>query len=355
MFNKNILSIDIGNKNIKLVEAKNEYDNITINKAITIETPENCFNDGEIQDVNMLKKEIAKVLKENKIKAKQVVCTSESTSLITRIIEVPLAKGKELDALVNYEIQQYFPVNSENHIIKYSEIEEYEKDFVNICKVRVVVYPKAMAKGYWELVRGLKLTPVALDVSSNCITKLFNHNDGGIINRENYSLDKTVVVIDLGYDYLQLNIISNGVLEFTRTTSGGGSYLDANIASQIYLKEKEAEEKKINLCDLEEDDNSSNTEAEIINNSIKMVVNRWVREIDKMIEYYKNKNKDKIIYGIYLHGGTSNLKGIEKYMQFMLNMPVSKIKTMSCILSNSLDIENDLERYLNAIGATIRL
>lgn len=352
MFNPKLLSIDIGSKNIKLVQGIQKGKNVVVEKAVIVDTPRDSIQDGGIKNIDAIKEVLLQVINNQNMKAKRVVFSTKSTSIITRIIEVPLAKPMEMDTIIKFEMEQYLPINFEGYILKYRKLYEVKNEKGKKCRVSVAVFPKETAKQYLDLAKELKLTPYALDLTSNCINKLFSKDT--MINSENYSLKETVVVIDLGYDYLELNIISNGILEFTRIISGGGSYLDANIGSQLYIDDKEAEFKKIRFGNLNRDTNSENLEEDMINNSIRLVVDRWIREIDRMLDYFRNTNKEKMINNIYLHGGSSKLKGLSEYMEVMLNMKIRKIENMNNILVSSSG-EINKESYLNAIGGIIRL
>lgn len=352
MFNPRLLSIDIGSKNIKLVEGFQKGKSVVIKKIATVETPENSFQDGDITNMEKLQETLFEVIKNQKMKARKAVFSTKSTSVITRIIEIPLARPKDMDTIIRFEMEEYLPINFEDYIIKYRKLNDIKTEEEQKCRVNVAIFPKHMAEKYLDLSKELDLKPYALDLTSNCINKLFSKNI--MINSENYSLDETAAVIDLGYDYIELNIISNGILEFTRIISGGGSYLDANIGSQLYIDDKEAELKKIKFGNLSGQSSMKALEADMMNNSIRLVVDRWIREIDKMMEYFRNTNKDKKISTLYLHGGSSNLKGLAKYMESMLNIRVRKIESMSNIQVASTG-EIQKEAYLNALGGIIRL
>lgn len=353
MFNKKILSIDIGSKYIKLVEGSYQGKKVVVEKAEIIETPENCFNDGNISNIITMKEEILKALKKSNFKAKDAICSTKSTSIISREMEVPLVKEKEMGSLIEFEIKQYLPIDIDDHIIKYKKIGDFEVEGVKKCRVRVGVYPKPMAESYWDLINELKLTPLALDLSSNCMDKLFSEDIS--INFENYSSDETVAIIDIGYDYMELNIVSEGALEFTKILSGGGSYIDASIGSQMFISNEEAENKKLELSDLREDNGSSNLQEDILNDAVKLVINRWQEQINRMFDYYRSKNRDKTLSKVFIYGGTAELKGIEGYLNGLLNIPVYAIDDMSNIEIKDSAKGISTKRYLNAIGAIIRL
>lgn len=352
MFNQRLLSIDIGSKNIKLIQGIQKSNKLVVEKAFTLETPKESFQDGSITNIKAISEMLLQALNSIKIKAKKVVFSTKSTAVITRIIEVPMARPKEMDDIIKFEMEQYLPINFEDYILKYKQLDEVKSEDGNKWRVSVAVYPKKMAEEYLSLAKKIKLTPYALDLTSNCINKLFMKDT--LINSDNYSLKETVVVIDLGYDYIELNIISNGILEFTRILSGGGSYLDANIASQLYIEEKEAESKKIRKGDLNTSNSEGNLEQDMINNSIRLVVDRWIREIDRMLDYFRNSNKDKKISKIYIYGGSSGLKGLTRYMEALLNIKVEKIENMKNITVATTG-EINIESYLNALGGIIRL
>ncbi|MCY6355051.1 pilus assembly protein PilM [Clostridium sp. ZS2-4] len=355
MFQKNVLSLELGSENGKLVEGRMQGKKIVVEKALSFQVPKNCFNDGEITNLITMKEAVEEAINMMNTKAKKLICVSKSTSVITREISVPLVKPKEMDSLIEFEIKQYLPINFDEYIIKYKKLNEYEEDNVKKAALRVAIYPKIMAKMYWDLANELRLSPEALDLSSNCIAKLFD-NDELDINSEQYTSENTVLVVDIGYEQMELNIISEGVLQFTRIIMGGGSYLDANIASEFGISDEEADEKKMTLCNLKSEDIGENKEVEVITASVKRVVDRWSSDIQRMVDYYINKNRLKKISKIYLHGGVSNLKGICEYMEALLDMPVEKLQQMGNIsVTGEAACNINLERYLNAIGGIIRL
>ncbi len=249
MFNSKVLSLDIGSKNTKIVLGTQSKKNVTIQKAITLPTPVGCYNDGNILDITKFKSEILDVMQAENIKCKNIIITSKSTSVITRDIDIPVAKKEEMDSIIKFQMERYLPIMFDDYIMQYKVIEEFEDQSVKKAKVTVVVYPKVMAEGYYNLVKELKGNAVALDISSNSINKLFMESIK--INDENYSLEDTVAVIDLGYDFINVNIISKGNIQFTRIITYGGSHIDIDIARQLVISEEEAESKKIQGCNLD--------------------------------------------------------------------------------------------------------
>ncbi|MGH4137997.1 pilus assembly protein PilM [Clostridium sp.] len=360
MFNSKVLSLDIGSKDTKIVLGTQSKKNVIIEKAITMTTPVGCYNDGNILDITKFKNEILEVLQKESIKCKSIIITTKSSLVITRDIDIPVAKKEDMNSIIKFQMERYLPIMFDDYIMQYKILEEFEEESVKQAKVTVVVYPKIMAEGYYNLVKELKGNAVALDISSNSINKLFIEDTK--VNDENYSLEDTVAVIDLGYDFINVNIISDGNVQFTRIVNYGGAYIDIDIAKQLSISEEEAEQQKLKYCNLEID-SLSDIQSSTVNDIAKAQVRNWTEEIERMINYYKNKDQGNKVDKIYIYGGSSNIKGIETFIKDALNLPVTKIQNLSNVNCTKLQaskvdlskMDEELSKYLNAIGAIIRL
>ncbi|MBK5240156.1 pilus assembly protein PilM [Clostridium sp.] len=375
MFNSKVISIDIGSKNTKLVLGSQSKKNVIIEKAINIPTPVGYYNDGNILDITKFKTDILDVIQKENIKCKNIIITTKSTLIITRDIDTPVAKKEDMDAIIKFQMEKYLPIRFDDYIMQYKVLKEFEEVGVKKAKVTVVVYPKTMADGYYNLIKGLKGNAVALDISSNSINKLFTYDIK--INDENYSMEDTVAVIDLGYDFMNVNIVTGGNVQFTRIITYGGAHIDIDIAKQLSISEEEAEKQKIECCNLEAD-SLSNIQSSTVNNIVKVQVKNWIHEIERLLNYYKNKEQGNKVDKIYIYGGSSNLKGIETFIKDALNLPVIKIQSLSNVNCSKINeskvdlskkdifkvesskvdparIDEELSKYLNAIGAIIRL
>lgn len=352
MLNSKVLSLEIGSKYTKIVLGSQSKKNVIVDKAITIPTPVGSYNDGNILNTTKFESEILQVLKEENIKCKNIIITTKSTSIITRDIDIPIAKKEDMDAIVKFQMERYLPINFENYIIQYNILEEFKEENIKQAKITVVMYPKIMAEGYFNLIKLLKCNAVALDISSNSINKLFIEEVK--VNNEDYSLEDTVAVIDLGYDFINVDIISNGNVQFTRVINHAGANIDVEVAKQLSISEEEAEKQKLEGCNLGVDF-LSDTKGSMVNDIAKAQVRNWISEIERLLDYYKSTEQGNKIDKMYIYGGSSNLKGIEVLMKDLLNLSVIKIQSLSNVNCSKIDKSVELSKYLNAIGAIIRL
>ena len=351
MFKRKVISFDIGSKNIKLVEGKCDGDKVIVTNMDMIETPKNSMNDGSIVDIKLIAEAVRKLIDKVSTRTKNVVFTSQSTSIITRTVEIPWAKEKDMKSMIKYDIEQYLPIDLNEYIIKHKVIDEFQKEEVKMVRANVVVYPKKMAKAYWSLVEELELKPMALEVSLSAMEKILASKDIITINEKDYKKEDTIAIVDIGSDEIEMNIIANGNLEFTRVLMGGGAYIDSSISSELSVDMDVAEEKKIIFGDLTRDNFSG--EKQIVNEAMKNVIDRWNSEILRMLDYFKNKNKEKEIKKLYIHGGTSQIPGLCQYMKNSLGIPVELIKNISTVSLDKKLQDKDITNYINAIGSII--
>lgn len=358
MFRKKIISLDIGSKNIKIACGKITRGKVNIDKLITTETPLHCIEDGNIIDRNKLVETIKDILDMNAVKIKDAIFTTNSTDIINRELLVPEIEGEEeeLDTMVQFEIQQYLPIIMEDYIIQHNVLEHvkdenFSEEIANKLKMLVVTYPKRIAEQYLKLAEDLNFTPQALDVNFNAVSKLFKNNIN--INGESFLKEQTAAVIDMGAEKISINIFNDGKMVFSRIISSGGNVIDMNIARSFDINIDEAEKRKKEFCDLLGEKEIDQMEE--LNAVIKEIVDRWMDEIGRVFQFYRNKNIGNKIDKVFIYGGTSRLKGLAGYMEKLLNIQVCNINSMSNIELSKDVIKEDMDYFLNSIGALIRL
>ncbi|WP_241413934.1 pilus assembly protein PilM [Clostridium beijerinckii] len=343
---RKVVAFDIGSSMIKIVEGMYYKEELTIDKYIIMKTPKGAVVDGEIKRSEELFNKVGQVLKENGIKAKYGICTTNSTLIINREILIPKVEDEEMDTVVRYEIQQYLPINLEDYILQVQVLSEEEISESKKLNVRVIAYPDKIARGYYDLLIKLDLKPYALDVNYNAINKFINCVDKN--NEYEYNPEDSVAFIDMGASFIDVNIYKNGNLDFTRMIKAGGNDIDELLIEQNLIKAEEVEGFKIRNIDLEEP-------FEPINIHVREITNDWIEKIEKIIQFYKNKNMGEEVSSIVIFGGSSKLKGMDNYMTEKLGIKTIRRKGLSKIAFKSSDDDKQIDDFVNVIGSVIRL
>ncbi|WP_053957098.1 type IV pilus assembly protein PilM [Inediibacterium massiliense] len=350
MLKKQIISIDIGRMTTKIVIGKVHKEYIWIQNQFMISTPSDSYENGYIKNISSLQEIIQSVLSENKIKTKHVICTVQSSTAIVREMTLPHAKESDLDAMIYFEIEKYIPVKLDQYVVEYKILETFKEEDIEKQRILVVALPKKIIERYLELIQSLQLKPIALDLHFNGIMKAFEEEV--LINEENGHLAKTLAFIDIGHETIDITIIERGTFKFNRLILQGGKEINENIANAFSLSLKEAEQKKIEYANLNE--LNTNTSSYMVNEHIKITIDLWIREIQRVFQYYTSREREKQIDSIYLYGGSSKIPYLKEYLIENLNIPTFLLKKVSSIEFQKKDASILLSDYFNSCTALLR-
>ena len=165
----------------------------------------------------------------------------------------------------------------------------------------------------------------------------------------NPEIKESILSIDMGAENIGLTIMKDNELILIKTTKSGGNYLNSKISKVLEISLENAEMQKRENCNL------MNREEGPLEHVVREVVDSWFDEASRIIKYYKSKNTQNNIDKIYICGGSSNIKGLERYVSTKLNMKVKIVQGNSNIEFKKGVEEVNISEYINAIGALIRL
>lgn len=341
---RKVIAFDMGSNTIKIVEAMYYKNHMTIYKYVKIPTPKDAIIDGEIKREEELYNKLKRVLKKNDFKGKYGVCTTNSTLIINREIQIPKVEDEEMETVIRYEIQQYLPINLDDYILQSTFLGEEKVNGVDKINIRVIAYPEKIAKGYYNFLMKLELKPYSLDVNYNSVNKYVN-----IVKKNNEIENETkgtVAFVDFGASFIDVNIYKDEHIHFTRIIKAGGNDIDEILLQNGGFNNEDLEEVKYKNIDVSDDLDS-------INIQIREIVDEWIEKIEKIIQFYKNKNPGNDVNSIIIYGGSSKLKGMEAYMTEKIGIR-TQIKGISKTDFKFND-ENESDDYINALGSVIRL
>lgn len=322
-----LISIDIGSKNIKIIEGSADKKNINIQKAVTINTPVNSISEGNIIEYENLRNVLKQTMAKNGIKTKNVVFSINTTSLITRTIELPIVKNRdETIQMIRFELEQFLPVVLDEYKIVFRVIKNYVEDGVKKGSYLINAVPTKLIDDYRKLADDLGMRIQSIDLSFNSLEKVFSV--GRVVNETKIEKDKAYYVLEFGHKSIIFNVVSNNNNLFTRIINLGGSDIDVAIENMFEVNTENAIKIKHKFSTL--DTAEIETEEEkFVNNIIETNMNAWVNEIRRLIQYFNSRNKGIEIDDLFIYGGTSNIQGIDKFFTENLGMKTEVIKTIS--------------------------
>jgi len=344
-----LVSLDIGSSDIKIVEGQVKGGKLKVYNMRKIKSPEDIIQDGELFNEESILLKLKEEMKTQGVRTKNIALVSSSSTIISREIIVPYVENnEELKTLVNYEIEQFLAINLNNYVIQFMRLEEVMVDEVRKQKIFTIIYPKNLIESYRNLAEKLLLNPYALDISNNSIRKLSSIAD--IYNVDLINKEESILYLDLGYKSVDLSIVNNNKLEFIRVMPIGGIEIDRFIADFNGISMEEAEEIKKTQVEV-----GKHRKENQLNDGVVEVIEGWLEDVNRIIQFYTNKSNGKKISHIYLYGGTSKLRGIDEYISLKTGIETTKIITANNIEFSKNVNTKTIEEYVNALGALVRL
>lgn len=337
MANNKVLTIDITNENVTIVEVTpSQKKQTNIHNVVIFETPEGGFEDGYIKDKDVLGAAIREQLNGGGIANKNAIFVLSSSKIVSREVLIPVVPEKKIPGIISANASEYFPVNIEDYVVSHSVLEtvlndEGEKNL----RVLVVAVPQQMIRTYYELASVAGLTVQSIDYLGNAMLQLI---------KTQTAANTTTMVVQIGMDSTVLNIVKGDTLLLQRTVPYG---INAVIAEVMDAKDVDAstalsllQSERMITVDFDDD---------AITGAFRYLINN----IGRVMDYYSSRNPDKPIEDVYLTGDGALVRGIDGLFKIQLNVAT---KVMDSLYNIKFDEKINTQIYnpvylVSSIGA----
>lgn len=344
--NGKILSLDFGSDSIKGVEGRYSKKGIQVDKSFTIELPKKLYTDGEITDLDQMTYLLKSGLSEFRIGQDDVHCVVNSSTAVMREVTLPKVTREEIDSIINYQLEDYIPINAEDYVVKYINLGSRVEEGIEKLLLMLVGIPRTIITSHLTLLKNVNLRPAVMDYHGNSIAKLIA--SGGMIN-ETYAPGGTVACIDIGAASTSLSIVENGIIRVAREIETGFDYFVDQIGRKLPDLEDETIAKMIeDIEDISKKPSLEGNEA-IVLETLRDALYEMYDKIEMIFRYYKTREVSNEINLIILYGGFSRINGLDKMIREFFGIESIKLKSM-----DKVKLTGDLSQYANAIGGLVR-
>jgi len=327
---KLVIGLDIGSHSIKVCELKQTDKTYSVVNLGSIILPEGAIEDGSLHDPEAVGKAITELLKNLKIKHKKVAISISGYSVIVKKIHLAVMEEKQLEEYITAEAEQYIPFDIDDVYLDFQDLKTNTEDSAS-TDIILVAAKKEIIDEYLNMLRGLGLQPVVVDVDAFALENIYESN---------YPLNENVAIVDIGASKMHINIISNGTSVIAKDIVMGSRQLTEQIAETFDIPAEEAEAIKIGQTPAEE-------KQEQIAKIFTSTCTQWVLEIKKAIDLYHSNKANKQLDKLVLSGGGSKVAGLTEFLQQETNVPVEIFDPFMKMLKNTKQIDAD---YLSNIG-----
>jgi type IV pilus assembly protein PilM len=239
-----LVGVDISSSAVKIVElsALANGRGVQLERYIIEALPREALKEGSIVDLDAVAQTLARAWKRMGCRIKNICMALPAAAVVTRkIVLSGDTHEDELEAQVEAEASQYIPF----------ELDEVNLDFVVLgpapnsvesVEVLLAASRKENVEDRVAVAQAARLKAIVMDIESYAAEAAFEHvcqqlPDGGA--------NQCIALVDIGATMMNVNIIRNGQLIYTRGQQLGGAQLTQQIEAAFGLTEAEAEAGKI--------------------------------------------------------------------------------------------------------------
>lgn len=219
-----MLSFDITDRSIKIIRGNPAGGKIKILGSYILDVPEGMIINGKVEDLQGLSKLITDTLKINDMVDKEGIVSFSSSSIIFKELIVPKAKGDQLIAIVQNEMQASIGVDG-NYSISFTIVGDAGEEHPNSLKVLATACPFEVADSYRKLFTRMPVTLRAVNISCNCITRV-------VLLDKRAEEKMPMLVCQIDKNFLSMNLYEHGQLSFSRFV---------NLAPEDYASEDDTD------------------------------------------------------------------------------------------------------------------
>jgi type IV pilus assembly protein PilM len=302
------IAIDIGSSYIKLVQLKGSAPNFHLKKFGMVPLPPEVIVEGAVMDAGRVTDAIKELLKTHKVKTKDAVVSVSGSSVIIKRITVSDMTDEELAESIKWEAEQYIPFAIDDVNIDFQKLGPAATE--GQAEVLLVAVKKDKINDYLNLAKEAGLDPVVMDVDAFALGNMYE------LNYESEA--GTTALLNIGASVMNINIIKDGQVTFTRDVTVGGNRYSEALQKDFGLTYEDAERVKrgeaVEGVDLEQAAGVMSSVTEDI-----------VAEIQRSFEFFRTTTSSDKVGRVLLSGGCARIRNFATLLSERAEVPVEVV------------------------------
>ncbi|MFQ5676796.1 MAG: type IV pilus assembly protein PilM, partial [bacterium] len=320
-----LLGLDIGSYSIKYVQVKKGPRGLKVINFGSYPVPDTSPEAADQQKDQVVSETLRKNFQSKSLNNTFLTSAVSGLKVLFKNVQIPKAAQKELAKAVPWACRKDLPFPVESTLFEYKRLDKKGKSSDDKLDVFVVAAQQDLVSNHLALLGAAGITPSKVSTVPVALWNLFHE----ILKKPG---SKCFGVIDIGANSSHIVFINQGHLEFAREVSTGGDDFTEALTGTIFVDGREisfdarrAEAIKRNYG-FPDDGSEKNTKEGIpfkeISALIGPVSERLLGEVQRTIDFFKEKFHVGEIEKIYLTGGGALMPNLVQRLSRELNTPV---------------------------------
>ncbi len=204
-----MLSIDITDRQVKLVRGVHSGNKIKVQDADMRELSMGMVSNGYITDVPMVAAELNNIIKSKDIKEKDCVVSITSSAIVYKELTIAKPKNMKNPAIIEAMIQSTMNISAEYNISFTIAGETEDEENNKMLRVMASACPQRLVDGYVRLFSQIGLALKGVYIANNSITRL-------ITNVPKMADRMPMLLIQIDKNFINMNLYEENQLAFSR-------------------------------------------------------------------------------------------------------------------------------------------
>ena len=304
-----MLSIDITDRQIKLVRGVHSGNKIKVQDADMRELSMGMVSNGYITDVPMVAAELNNIIKSKDIKEKDCIVSITSSAIVYKELTVAKPKNMKNPAIIEAMIQSTMNISADYNISFTIAGETEDEENNKMLRVMAAACPQRLVDGYVRLFSQIGLALRAVNISNNSITRL-------ITNTPKMADRMPMLLIQVDKNFINMNLYEDNQLSFSRFSTIDPSQFES---------------------DEESGEDSSYVAQAVYDN------------LFGMINFIRGRKNSKPLQEILFYGEIDSFIELTNAIS-SFNVPTNTLTMPSSVVA-APNAQFDFSRFANAIGA----
>ncbi|MFH1416143.1 MAG: type IV pilus assembly protein PilM [Elusimicrobiota bacterium] len=327
-----MLGIDIGTKNIKIVNAVKKSDEFYDITADMVAIPANANAKTRDKTVSQL---LRSLVRKNGIKEKVATASIGNPDIVIRKLDFPNMPRGELSNTIKLQAERLIYTDLNKMDTDFDVRNREDKEGMDVIFVAI---EKEMVTRHMKLIQDGGLEPVIIDVDNLAMGNSY-------LSFEPNAPNESVLLMNIGHSKTCFTIVSEGNFCFTKSISFGGKDITEEIKKEMDISYEKADVLKKKTEQWDE-----------VGMNIKNILRKCsadlLEAIYRSVEYCKSQGLLQSIDRMLLTGGSARLGEIDSFFNGILGMPAEIWNPFNNI---KLLRDKKLGEYMSvALGAAMR-
>lgn len=292
------VGLDIGSSLVKIVEIDHSRSVPTLVRLGIVPLPPEAIVDGEIMDRLLVLDAVRECVAQSGIKSKDVVSAVSGRALIVKKVQMDKMNQEDAQEAIHWEAEQHVPFDIDDVCLDFQILNDDLGN--NQMQVLLVAAKKDAIHAHADLIRDADLNPVVIDVDSFAVQNCFEANYEA-------QARKAVGLLNVGSDTTNLNIVQDGVPQFTRDLSVGRSRFVEEVQREFNVGKDEASHLLVQGA-------SSDAEAERLKEAVRRTAEELSLGIERSFAFLKGSGDAEKLDALMISGGGAQMPLLRDFL-----------------------------------------